>query len=115
MNVNSTWHPDYEYEIAHARLARQNGNEGMARVCARRAAGILIGEYLYRRGFVNIGTSAYDRLAVFDSLPDVDEELKTVSKHFLLKVDAQHNLPVEVDLVVEAEWLAEKLLLEITD
>ncbi len=26
----------------------QTGNEGMARVCARRAAGIIIGEYLNR-------------------------------------------------------------------
>ena len=41
----------YDQEINRAEKARQDGNEGMARVCARRAAGIVVGEYLLPTSF----------------------------------------------------------------
>ena len=100
------WKEEFDHEINHGILARDNGNEGMARVCARRAAGILINEYFYSHGFENQSTSAYDQLSRFTSLPDVDEQAKTICNHFLVKVDSNHNLPAGVDLLVEAQWLA---------
>jgi len=100
------WKDGFDHEINQAILARDNGNEGMARVCARRAVGILIGEYFYRHGYGNQSASAYDRLSRFTSLPEVDEQVKTMCNHFLLKVDNDHNLPAGVDLLVEAQWLA---------
>lgn len=104
------WQHKVQDELEQARLARQKGNEGMARVCARRAAGIIIGEYLHRRGLSDPGPSAYDRLAALQSLPDVDEHCKTVSNHFLIRVNSDHKLPLDVDLISEAEWLAHELL-----
>ena len=41
---------DLHIEFERAASARRKGNEGQARVCARRAAGIAIREYLIRRG-----------------------------------------------------------------
>ena len=87
----------------------------MARVCARRAAGIIIGEYLFRRGIKNFKASAYERLMLFCSLPDVDEALKDLAGHFLLKVNHERRLPVDVDLINEVERLAKILLLENTN
>ena len=102
----STWKEEFDNEISQGILARDKGNEGKARVCARRAAGILINEYFYSHGFENQSTSAYDQLSRFTSLPEVEEQAKTISNHFLLKVDKDHNLPEDVDLLVEAQWLA---------
>ena len=87
----------------------------MARVCARRAAGIAIGEYLSRRGYKGVNASAYDRLRLFDALPDVDDAVKAIASHFLLKVDHNRELPVDMDLISEAESLANILLLEHTN
>ena len=67
----SIWKVKYNYEIEHAISARKNGNEGMARVCARRAAGIIIGEYLNRLGYSNLTHSAYARLTLFYKLPEI--------------------------------------------
>lgn len=115
MEPTLAWKMEYEREIQHAMDARSEGNEGMARVCARRAAGIVIGEYLSRQGYKRLNPSAIDWLVLFNSLPEVNDSLKTIASHFLVKVDHDHNLPINVDLLSEVEWLAKTLLLEITD
>lgn len=109
------WKSDYENEIKQAFLARAKGNEGMARVCARRAAGIVIGEYLSRRGYKKLATSAYDCLTLFNSLPDIDEQVKVLANHFLLKISRERKFPVEIDLIGEAQWMMKNLLLENTN
>src|SRR5665647_2165752 len=104
------WKEAYKKEIAHATLARLNGNEGMARVCARRAAGIIIGEYLKRCGEPDQTNSAYARLSIFTNIPNLDQKYKLVANHLLLKVDADHKLPLEADLLSEVIWLEKSLL-----
>jgi hypothetical protein len=106
------WKSKYNKEIERAISARKEGNEGMARVCARRAAGIVIGEYLDRRGYTHLSYSAYDRLSLFNSLPDVEDQLKGIANHFLLRVNPDHQLPVVVDLVNEVQDFARILLME---
>ena len=81
----------------------------MARVCARRAAGIVIGEYLRRRGVSGFANSAYSRLTLFFTLPDTDEKCKEICEHFLMKVNQKHQLPVKADLVADAIWLKQQL------
>src|SRR4030067_504427 len=99
-----TWESELENEIMHATAARGEGNEGMARVCARRAAGIIVGEYLCRRGYANLNQSAFDRLSLFISLSGVDDHTRKIAQHFLLKVNPDHNLAVNADLISEANW-----------
>ena len=105
-----TWKHRFQAELNQARTARQSSNEGKARVCARRAVGVLIGEYLFRHGFKDPGPSAYDRLIYFQSLPDITSETVEISHHFLLRVSTDHTLPGDIDLIAEAEWLANQLL-----
>lgn len=90
--------------------ARSTRNEGKARVCARRAAGIIIGEYLIRRGFNNLTHSAYDRINIFNDLPDVNQHCKEIAGHFIVKVNVDHKFPLDVDLISEAMWLENTLL-----
>jgi hypothetical protein len=115
MNPQAEWKRDYDNEIQHAISSRMNGNEGMARVCARRAAGIIIGEYLLHQGYKNLNNSTFDRLSIFISLPDVDDQYRDITKHFLFKVNSDHNLPIDVDLIDDVKWLATSLLVENTD
>jgi hypothetical protein len=110
MLTTTDWHDGYANEIAHAQSARALGNDGMARVCARRAAGIVIGEYLRRQDHTPLGPSAYQRLKLVETLPGLDPEIKHIVSHFILSVDKHHQLPVQVDLVSEAQWLAQQLL-----
>jgi hypothetical protein len=106
----SAWQDNFDGELAHAQAARASGNEGMARVCARRAVGILIGEYLRLRGISYAKPSAYDRIKYLLDLDSVPVEAQRVLAHFLLRIDTDHNLPLEVDLIGEARWLSETLI-----
>jgi hypothetical protein len=105
-----SWKDLYLAEITRAKSARIEGNEGMARVCARRAVGIMIGEYLNRRGVANPGPSAYDRMRLFQSLPNITPPIRETVTHFLLHVAHDRTLPDQIDLIAEAEWLASKLM-----
>jgi hypothetical protein len=107
---DSSWKIEFRRELERAQLARSDGNEGMARVCARRSAAIVIGEYLRQRGYGEVRPSVYERLSLFNALPDVDDELKEVCHHFLMKVNTMHKLPIQVDLIQEAIWLQKSLL-----
>jgi hypothetical protein len=109
------WKVDYMKEVKGAFMARSDGNEGMARVCARRAAGIIIGEYLNQHGYTGVSNGAYDRLSLFTNLNEVDEKYKEVAKHFLMRVNPDHNLPMKVDLISEVIWLEENLISDRND
>ncbi len=86
----------------------------MARVCARRAAGIIIGEYLIRQGYTNLTHRVYDRIAMFSDLPDLDQKYKDIANHFLIKVNPDHKLPLDADLICEAVLLETTLLNDFT-
>ena len=70
----NNWEARFQSELHQAEMARALGNEGKARVCARRAAGI--------------------------------------AGHFLERVETNFTLPSDVDLIQDARWLAQKLLLQ---
>ncbi len=110
MNFEDSWKAGFENELTQAQSAREAGNEGRARVCARRAAGIVIGEYLRRTGQPSPGTSALDRLRYLANLEDESDEIREIAGHFLVRIGADWNLPIQADLIADARWLAEALL-----
>jgi hypothetical protein len=112
MNENEGWETQFEEEIQQAMTARFANNEGMARVCARRAVSIVIAEYLKRLGMPYSGQSVQDRIRMFQSLPYITPEMREISEHFLVRVDTEYKLPIEVDLVSEANQLRRQLLQE---
>src|SRR5512139_2089368 len=103
------WLGQFDREINQAEFARASGKEGMARVCARRAAGIVIGEWLVRNGEPISGPSSYDRIRQFILLKDIPEAVIEKASHFLVKVDPEFNLPNDMDLIQDARWLANAL------
>jgi hypothetical protein len=99
----------FHSELTMAEAARASGNEGRARVCARRAAGIVVGQYLEDNG-ISAKPSAYDRLRTLQGLPGTPADVLQVLDHLLLRVKPDQQLPIIVDLIKEARWLKRKLL-----
>jgi len=106
------WQTNIEAEFEKAEQARARGNEGQARVCARRAAGIAIREYLTRRGIRPPSVSAYDLLNLLKDDPRLSPDLKLIADHLTLRVTEEFKLPVDADLVAEAKRFCRELLSE---
>ena len=107
-----SWQNKFATELDQAKVARIAGNEGKARVCARRAAGIVIGEYLKGLGDPIPNPSAYDRLRYMQNHANLPEATQEIISHFLVRVDTDRNFPFDIDLIRDAEWLAKELHLE---
>ena len=93
---------EIEAEFERAASARARSNEGQARVCARRAAGIAIREYLTQRGTPARSVSAYDLLNQIKEDPALSADLKLIADHLTVRVTEEFKRPVDVDLVAEA-------------
>jgi len=106
------WKAQLELEFERAKTARARGNEGQARVCARRAAGIAIREYYARRGKSVRTPSAYDLLNLLTEEPRLSPEIKQAAAYLTLRVTEEFKLPVNVDLLDEARKLCNGLLPE---
>ena len=104
------WQTEIQAEFEKAEQARARGNEGQARVCARRAAGIAVREYLTRQGIRPPSVSAYDLLNQLKSDPRLSPELQLIAEHLTLRVNEEFKLPVSADLVAEARTFCEALL-----
>lgn len=104
------WEQELQAEFDRASLARARNNEGQARVCARRAAGIAVREYLSRRGIRPPSNSAYDLLNLVREDPLFPPELKPIAEHLTIRVTEEFKLPVDLDLVAEAKLFCARLL-----
>ena len=104
------WQAQIDAEFDRAEQARARGNEGQARVCARRAAGIAIREYLTHQGVRPPSVSAYDLLNSIKDDPRLSAELRLIAEHLTLRVTEEFRLPVNADLVAEARTFCKDLL-----
>lgn len=100
----------FNQEIENALSARQAGNEGKARVCARRAAGLAAAAYLQQQGIPLSGPSAYDHLRLLQSLPDKPGESEEIIERLLMRVTTEFTLPIQADLIEDALRLKRILL-----
>ena len=110
---SSTWKESFTAEIENALQARADGKEGQARVCARRAAGIAINEYMQRKSLPIPGPSAYERLVYLKNDPNSSPDVIELADHLILRVNTDFNLPSEVDLISDARHLAVLLGLDV--
>lgn len=91
-------------ELDQAESARADGNEGRARVLARRAAGIALRAYLNWLGLPT-SASAYDSLLWLRDNEAMPAELRDIAAHLLTRVNEQYQLPLDVDLLEETHRL----------
>ena len=100
-------------EFEKAEQARARGNEGQARVCARRAAGIAAREYYARLGRPVRSPSAYDILNLLIEDASLSEDLRRSAGYLTLRVNEDFKLPVNVDLIAVAREFCNNLLLDL--
>lgn len=105
-----SWQEKFWQEINRAHEVRARENEGQARVCARRAAGIALREYFRRQGIQTASPSAYDLLKMLLEMDDLPVDLRQSAEYLTLRVNEEFKLPVDVDLVQEAQTLSQRLL-----
>ena len=100
-------------ELERADAARAAGNEGRARVCARRAAGMAARDFLTQaevRPFYTAQdetrtNSAYEALQTLAALPRLAPEMKQAAVHLTMRVNGKFHLPPGIDLIDEAHKL----------
>lgn len=92
-----------ELDMAHQ--AREEGYEGRARVCARRAAGFAVKHYLKQRDVKLPTNNAYGLLENLESTPGLPQEIQKSLQFLTLRVNEDHELPQEADLIQESKKL----------
>ncbi|MGA2489539.1 MAG: hypothetical protein ABSF99_05045 [Anaerolineales bacterium] len=96
---------DIVAELEQAERARQAGNEGRARVCARRAAGIAARDFLSRQGIQLGSMSAYSALQMLATFPSLAPNLRMAALHLTTRLTESFTLPVDADLIADARKL----------
>ena len=101
--------PEIQAELDQAEAARSAGNEGKARVCARRAAGIAARLYYHRHGVRVESSSAYYLLSTLAEKLDLEDGIRKAARNLTRQVDPDFRLPPGVDLIAEAREVCNKL------
>jgi hypothetical protein len=104
------WQTEIDTEFEKAEQARARGNEGQARVCARRAAGVAVREFLTRQRIHPPSLSAYDLLNMIKSDPHLPPDLRLIAEHLTLRVNEEFKLPIHADLIEEARQFCDEIL-----
>ena len=89
-------------ELLLAKQSRLEGNEGRARVCARRAAGTAVKEHLVKMGITQKQENAIQSLLILAQMETLPVRVQEAVDWLVQRVNQDHNLPPEVDLIQEA-------------
>lgn len=89
-------------ELLLAKQSRLEGNEGRARVCARRAAGAAVKEYLQKKGITQKQENAIQSLLILGQMEMVPTRVQMAVELLVQRVNSDYSLPPEVDLIQEA-------------
>jgi hypothetical protein len=115
MMPKTDWKQVTREELILAEQARNDGNEGRARVCARRAAGFVAGEYLLRHGITLQTESALQKIRYLETSADISPTERETLEHFLIHTTPEHRLPIDADLIADVQLLVRQLLGESLD
>jgi hypothetical protein len=99
-----------ENELERARLALKSGNDGRARVCARRAAGIAIGVWLQQRDETGWPADAINRLRFTREQSSLPDDVRNAAARLTARVTPEFTSPLEPDPVEDALILVRHFL-----
>ncbi len=89
-------------ELLLAKQSRLEGNEGRARVCARRAAGAAVKGYFEKAGIPHQGENAIQAMLLLRQSGDLPARVLKALDLLIQRVNEDYNLPANVDLIQEA-------------
>lgn len=101
---------DIAREFATAVRARREGNEGMVRVCARRAAGLALGYWLERHPQENWSPDAMGRLRRLQNEGSVPLDVRAAAGRLSSRVTADFASPHPNDPVEDARVIVNHFL-----
>jgi hypothetical protein len=93
-------------ELEAACQARKAGNEGQARVCARRAAGWALGPYIEANEGRPASINAYDNLRWLQRDSATPAPLRQAAQRLTARIRPDHSLPFEEDMLADALMIA---------
>jgi hypothetical protein len=99
-----------EAEIADAQMSRSGGNEGRARVCARRAAGLAISTYYEKCLDQSPPASAYVLLQWYSEQEEISKDLREAARRLTVRVTPEYELPHDEDPIEDAKSLVQHIL-----
>jgi uncharacterized protein (UPF0147 family) len=100
--VISNLSKEVKSELELAVEVRSTGNEGKARVHARRAAGWAIRSWYARQGCRKKGQSAFSYLQSVSNDSSVPGHIREAVSHLILRITVHHELPIETDILDDA-------------
>lgn len=86
---------DVEFSVAGR--SQSAGNDGMARVCARRAAGIAITCWMQEKDKGHWGSDAMTQLRALQREPSIPEGVREAAKRLTARVTEQFEAPYSSD------------------
>jgi len=99
-----------DVELTRARRAMEEGNNGMARVCARRACGISISFWLEDNPRQGYGESAMNQLRSIQSDDTIPKEVKDAAERLTTHVTNQSDSPFTDHPIADAKILTNHFL-----
>jgi len=99
-----------DVELTRAKKALEEGNIGMARVCARRACGNAISFWLQNNLHNGYGESAMNQLKSIQIDESVPAEIKDAARRLSTHVSDQTTLPISDNPVEDAELIIKYFL-----
>lgn len=114
MQQMSEWRRKVDEALQMADAAKARGNEGMARVCARRAAGWTVQAYLEKQGIDLQTTSVIKHMQYLLTLDSQSPQNRKILEHMLVAkqkddLESDSYFPLDVDLIGEARRLISDL------
>jgi hypothetical protein len=106
---------DIIYSVANSELkngieAKEAGNIGQARVCARRACGMAIEHWLEFHPNRNYGASAITMLTKVQEDPSIPKDIRDAAERLTKKVDSNFETGVTEDPLKDGETIIEFFL-----
>jgi HEPN domain-containing protein len=99
-----------EAECSVARRSRSAGNDGMVRVCARRAAGVAITYWLQEKEGERRGMDAVTQLRALQRDPSIPEGVREAAKRLTARVTEQFDAPYSNDPLEDCRVIIDYVL-----
>jgi hypothetical protein len=97
-------------ELSTARQARTTGNDGMVRVCARRAAGIAVSFWLEQNSRQGWGLDAMSQLKNLQSDESTPRGVRDAAMRLTARITEQFKSTFSTDPIADSETIINNLL-----
>lgn len=99
-----------EQELTKAARGLQSGNDGLARVCARRAVALASQQWAEQQNLATWKGDAMHHLRQIQAEPTFPPPVRAAAQRLLTKVTEQTELPMTTDPITDARIILDYLL-----